>query len=118
LSTGQADDAFADVLAELLPDPIVQVRGSNQVDVSPRTLNGRLTIHLVNTSGPHAKPPAKGIAQIPPVGPLTVTVRLPSAPGSIVQQPEGRSLAVAWRDNRATVTLPKLDLYSILVVEP
>ena len=72
----------------------------------------------MNTSGPHANPPAEGITEIPPVGPLTVAIRLPKAPNSITQQPEGKPLAVTWDDGRATVMLPQLKLYAILVVEP
>jgi len=112
------DDTFSSVLEKVLSEPIVGIAGSDDVDISPRTLNEKLTIHLVNTSGPHANPPAEGITEIPPVGPLTVAIRLPKAPKSITQQPEGKPLAVTWGDGRATVMLPQLKLYSILVVEP
>jgi hypothetical protein len=33
-------------------------------------------------------------------------------------QPEGKSLDITWVDGRATVVVPKLDIYSILTVEP
>ena len=62
------------------PAPIVEVRGAKDVDVSPRMLNGKLSIHLVNTSGPHANAPDGGITAIEPVGPLTVSIRLKQAP--------------------------------------
>ena len=96
-------------------------------------LNGNLSIHLVNTSGPHADAPDGGIKQIEPVGPLTVSIRLEQLPKSITLQPEGKSLDVTWSGHlgsghlgsghlesgrRASVTVPQLDLYSILVVEP
>jgi len=81
-------------------------------------LNGELSIHLVNTSGPHAAPPPGGIEQIEPIGPLTVSIRLPQKPNAIVMQPAGKPLDVAWTDGQATVTLPELELYAILVVEP
>ena len=55
---------------------------------------------------------------IKPVGPLTVSIRLEQAPKSITMQPEGKSLDITWANGRATVTVPQLDLYSILVVEP
>jgi len=112
------DDAFSGAMKRVLPEPIVRVSGSHDVDVSPRMLDGQLSVHLVNTSGPHADPPAEGIAEVRPVGPLTVAVRLPKAPKSITQQPGGKPLAVTWRDGRAAVTLRELELYSILVVQP
>lgn len=110
------DDDFADLLAWALPEPIVEVTGARDVDVSPRLKNGKLCIHLVNTSGPHANPPEEGIAHVEPLGPLTVSVRLDNPPESIVMHPENEPLDVSWDDNMATVTVPELPLYSILVV--
>jgi hypothetical protein len=118
VSIETVDDTFPSVLERVLAEPVVRVTGSSNVDVSPRTLNGNFSIHLVNTSGPHANPPAGGIQEIPSIGPITVTIRLPQAPESIIQQPENERLTVTWSDGCATVTLPQLDLYSNLVVKP
>ena len=112
------DDSFPSVLEKLLPEPIVRVTGSREVDVSARTLGGRLGIHLVNTAGPHVKPPQGGIKEIPPIGPLTVAISLPREPQSVIQQPEGKGLEVTWANGRASVILPRLEIYSILEVEP
>jgi len=112
------DGTFLSALRQVFPAPIVEVRGAKDVDVSPRMLNGRLSIHLVNTSGPHANAPDGGITSIEPVGPLTVSTRLKQAPKSITMQPEGKPLDIMWADGRATVAVPQLDLYSILMVDP
>lgn len=112
------DGTFPNALKQAFPTPIVQVRGAKDVDVSPRMLNGRLSIHLVNTSGPHANAPDGGIAAVEPVGPLTVSIRLKQAPQSITMQPEGKPLDFTWADGQATTVVPHLDLYSILVVDP
>lgn len=117
VSVEAVDETFPAVLENVFPKPIVEVTGTQDVDVSPRTLNGTLSVHLVNTSGPHADAPDGGITAIEPVGPLTVSVRLKKAPKSIMMQPEGKSLDVSWNEGRATVTIPRLDVYSILVVE-
>ena len=95
----------------------LRVTGTKDVDVSPRMLGGKLTIHLVNMSGPHADAPDGGIKEIKPVGPLTVSIRLKEPPKSITMQPEGKPLEVTWADGKATVALPRLELYSILVVD-
>jgi len=118
ISVDKVDEGFPSVLKKALPEPIVKVAGAKDVDVSPRSLHGNLSIHLVNTSGPHANAPDGGITEVEPVGPLTVSIRLARAPKSIVMQPEGKLLDVAWANGWATVTLPRLELYSILVVEP
>jgi hypothetical protein len=112
------DAAFPSVLERVFPVPMVEVGGAQDVDVSPRMINGRLSIHLVNTSGPHANAPDGGITAVEPVGPLTVSIRLKQAPQSITMQPEGKPLEITWADGQATVTVPRLDLYSILVVDP
>ncbi len=117
VSIAAVDDSFPNIVKKAFAEPIVKVTGSRDVDVSPRTLNGRLSIHLVNTSGPHADAPDGGITQIEPVGPLKIAVRLDQTPKSIVMQPQGKPLDVSWADGRAMVTVPQLELYSILVVE-
>jgi hypothetical protein len=114
----RGDNAFPTVLSKVLPEPIVEVTGAKDVDVSPRMLRGKLSVHLVNTSGPHADAPDGGITEVKPVGPLTVSIDLDQAPKSIMMQPEGKSLDITWANGRATVTLPRLALYSILVVMP
>jgi hypothetical protein len=114
----KVDDVFTTILKKVLAEPIVEVAGAMDVDVSPRMLKGNLSIHLVNTSGPHANAPDGGITEVKPVGPLKVSIHLDQAPKSIMMQPEGKSLDITWANGRATVTLPRLELYSILVVIP
>jgi hypothetical protein len=111
------DAALANTLRRLLPDPVVRVDGPGSVDVSPRRLGDRFMVHLVNTGGPHANAPDGGIPDIPPAGPLTVSIALSRAPKSVTAQPGGTALPVKWSDGRATITLPRLDLHTILVVD-
>ncbi|MBM4156422.1 MAG: hypothetical protein FJ221_15540 [Lentisphaerae bacterium] len=111
-----ADATLADALRRMLPEPVVRVDGPGSVDVSPRRLGGRFMVHLVNTGGPHANAPDGGIRDIPPAGPLTVSISLSRAPKSVTAQPGGTTLPVRWADGRATVTLPRLDVHTILVV--
>lgn len=118
IAVDSVDGTFPSTLQRALPAPVVQVRGARDVDVSPRMLNGRLSVHLVNTSGPHADAPDEGITAIEPVGPLTVSIRLPQTPRTITSQPEGQSLEISWTEGLATVTVPRLELYSILTVDP
>jgi len=109
---------FPDVLKRVFPTPIVEVHGARDVDVSPQMLDGKLSVHLVNTSGPHADPPDGGITKVESVGPLEISIRLKQAPESITMQPENIPLKVSWSDGKATVKVPRLELYSILIVDP
>jgi hypothetical protein len=116
VAVDDAGDSFINALERVFPEPIVRVTGADDVDVSPRLLNGQLSIHLVNTSGPHAKAPEGGIAKIHPVGPLRVSMRLRGEPASVIEQPSGKSLDITWSNGVATVEVPQLEIYSILTV--
>ena len=118
VAVDSVNESFPSVLRRVFPAPLVEVRGARDVDVSPRMLDGKLSIHLVNTSGPHANPPDGGIAAVDPLGPLTVSIRLDRAPQAITMQPEGKPLEITWSGGQASVSLPQLQLYSILTVEP
>ena len=117
VAIASANGALSAAIGRIFPEPLVEVSGSDHVDVSPRRLDGRLTVHLVNTAGPHANAPDEGITSVPPVGPLTVAIRLDRAPKKITLEPEHRRLLVSWSNGRASVTVPRLDIYSVLTVD-
>lgn len=109
-------DAVPAQLKSLFPEPRVEVTGAATVDVSLRRHNGRLQVHLINTSGPHDAPEGAALETIPPVGPLQIALRLDRKPAAVVAQPEGIALPVTWADGIARVTLPTLPIYTILDV--
>jgi len=100
---------------ELFPEPMVEVASSPYVDVSLRTLNGKLQVHLVNTSGDHRHAPI--LESIDPVKEIEVSLRLPEKPSRIVRQPEGKDLKFKYKDGKATFKLPSLEIYDIIEVE-
>jgi len=106
---------LCDLVRELLPEPMVEVSGSKDVEVVVNRLRRNLSINLVNTSGPHRTEPI--IDTIPEIGPLTVMLRQKSKPAHIRMQPEGKDLEFEWRAGVARVTIPKLAVHEILVVE-
>jgi hypothetical protein len=84
------------------------------------TLNrshGKLAINLVNTAGPHADDKVNVFDEIPVVGPLTITIRCEEQPQRITSQPSGTELPLSWSDGKATVTLPRLEIHEVIVVE-
>ena len=110
--------AFLNGLAhQLVPAPLVEVKGSPDVDVSLNRVRGKLAINLVNTSGPHWDSKKPLVDSIAPVGPLEVALRCPAKPTTITLQPEGRSLAFDYSDGQVKLTVPRLDIHSILMVE-
>jgi hypothetical protein len=106
-----------DLTRQLFPTPMVEVKGSADVDVSVNRLHGKLAVNLVNTSGQHWDTKKPLIEFIGPVGPLEITIRATAKPAKITLQPEGQPLAFEYRDGVARLTLPRLEIHSILVVE-
>ena len=100
---------------ELFPEPIVEVASSPYVDVSLRTLNGKLQVHLVNTSGDHRNTPI--FDSVEPVKDIEVALRLPDKPSRIVCQPEGKELRFKYKGGKAIFKVPSLEIYSIIEVE-
>jgi len=105
-----------DAVKALFPNPLVEVSGSPYVDVSVSKLqNGKLAVHLVNTSGDHKK--AGIINEIPPVGPLKISIRCDKKPAALTLQPSGKSLNFSYIDGKAVVTVEQIDIYDILIIE-
>ena len=112
-------DLFGRLARHLMPGPIVEVTGSHHVDVAVmRQPNGRLAVNLVNTAGPHADPNVYVFDEVPPVGPLEVSIRLPERPRRVLRQPGGREVDFTWSKGAARVTLDQLAVHDVLVVEP
>ena len=100
---------------ELFPEPMVEVVSSPYVDVSLRTLNWKLQVHLVNTSGDHRNTPI--FDSVEPVKDIEVAIRLPEKPSRIVCQPEGKELRFKYKGGKAIFKVPSLEIYSIIEVE-
>jgi len=105
---------FNALVRKLFPEPMVEVSGSPFVDVCLMRKEGNLLVNLVNTSGPHQTAPIQ--TAIEPVGPLAVTLRLPSKPSGISLEPGGNRLDFAYADGTVKLTLPQIDIHQVLVV--
>ena len=103
------------MVRELFPEPMVQVQGSNDVDVTVARNQGKLLVHLVNTAGPHQTEPT--FSSIPPIGPLTVTIRTSVRPAAVTLQPANQPLAFEFSSGQVRVTVPKVEIHQIVVVE-
>lgn len=99
----------------LFSKPMVEVAGSADVDVCLMRKGDRLLVNLVNTSGPHQTEPIQETIQ--PVGPLSVTLRLPARPAKVTLEPGGQALPFAYRDGAARLTVPSLDIHRVIVAE-
>jgi hypothetical protein len=110
--------AFLNELARrLFPKPLVEVKGSSDVDVAVARLGNRLVVNLVNTAGPHADVQDPIHDSIPPVGPLEIAVRAEKKPSRITLEPGSQPLSFEFRDGAAQLKLPRLEIHNAIVVE-
>jgi hypothetical protein len=107
---------LADLVHQLFPSPLIEVNGSHSVDVSLGRQGDTLMVNLVNTSGPHANHEVYTFDEIPPVGPLSVSLRLETEPRYVTLQPAGTDLPFVYRDGKLQVILPRLEIYDLLEI--
>ncbi|HNU98429.1 MAG TPA: hypothetical protein PKK20_00645, partial [Verrucomicrobiota bacterium] len=75
----------------------------------------RLLVNLVNTSGPHRSEPI--FDSITPVGPLDVVIREAAQPARVSLEPGNRPLPFEHRNGQIRLTVPKVDIHDVILVE-
>lgn len=111
-------DFVGHVAGLLFPDPLVRVTGSRCVDVVASRNRGCLVVHLINTSGFHSNENVYDFDEIPPIGPLEIAIRTERQPEAVTMEPGGRAVPFAFADGQVTLTVPRLDIYEMLVLHP
>jgi hypothetical protein len=104
-----------DLARQLFPRPMVEVKGSTDVDVVVNRMAGKLAVNLVNTAGPHQREPI--LDSLPPVGPLEVTIRQAVRPTKIMLEPAGIPLSFEHGDGEVRVVVPRLEIHEVIIVE-
>ena len=103
------------LVRRLFPEPLVEVSGSSDVDMCVARKDGKLLVNLVNTGGPHRTQSI--IESIPPLGPLTVIVRLAAQPAKVTLVPSGTALPCDFRDGKIVLTVAQVAIHEIIVIE-
>ena len=73
-------------------------------------------IQMVNAGGNHMDMALATDDYIPPVLDLELSVELPKKPAKLILQPEGKALPFTYRDGRAYVSVPRIDIHSVIEV--
>jgi hypothetical protein len=115
--TPAARDFLTALAHELFPQPLVSVAGSHAVDVSVMRNQGRLLVNLVNTAGPHEFEKVHVLDDVPPVGPLQVSVRMPKKPKAVFLEPGRRQQRFGYRDGQLLLTVPPVAIHDVIVVQ-
>ena len=105
------------LVRRLFPDPLVQVSGSRYVDVVVNRIEGKLTVNLVNRSGPHGDDKVVTYDAIPPVGPLEIVIDTGREPQRVTLEPSGASASYTYEEGKIRVSLPTLEIHDVIVVE-
>lgn len=112
----QARAFLSDLVRQLFPRPLVEVKGSPDVDVSVSRLDGKLTIHLVNTSGAHWDRDNPLFDSIAPVGPLDVTIRVVDKLIKVTLEPGKQAIPFEYREAEIRLTVPSLEIHRAIAV--
>ena len=104
-------------LVRRLFTPMVTVESPPTVEVVLRRKDGLLLVHLLNATAMQVAGDYSAIDFVPPVGPLRVNVRLPRPPRRVRLEPDSQPIEGSWGDSVWSAVIPRLELYSILVVE-
>ncbi len=103
-------------LVSRLFTPMATLEGPPTVELVLRRKAGRLLIHLLNATGMQVAGDYIAGDFVPAIGPLRLSVRLPSPPRQARLEPEGRPLTGRWQKGIWTTTIPRLELHEIVTL--
>jgi hypothetical protein len=110
-------DYLNSIVRKLFPDPIIEVNGSHYVDVVVNNVNKKLAINLINISGPHNSNLVDVFDEIPPIGPLEVSIKYHTQPKKVTLEPEGKPLQFKYKGGKIKLIVSKVEIHEIIVVE-
>lgn len=105
-------------LVERLFTPMLSLEGPPTIEVALRKKGSKLLVHLLNSTAMQVAGDYAVVDFVPPVGPLRITLRLPAKPRRATLEPEGRALAGEWKNGVWSATIDRVEIHSILAVEP
>lgn len=116
-ATTIARDFLQGLVRELFPEPLVEIDGSHNVEVTVMEKDNRLLINLINTAGPHSDKKRYVFDEIPAIGPLQITIRQKNRPQSLYLQPENKALSFEYTEGLVKLSIESLTIHRILVLE-
>lgn len=104
-------------IADSLYVPMVKIESvCGRLELVVQRKDGKLMIQLVNAGGNHADLNCATDDYIPPVVDIELSIELTRKPAKLILQPEGRELPFTYENGRACVSVPRVELHSILEV--
>ncbi|MDF1512753.1 MAG: beta-galactosidase trimerization domain-containing protein [Anaerolineae bacterium] len=115
--TPQLRGLLQQVVGAVFPDPLVTLMAPPCVDMALRKSEDKLLVHLTNIAGMQISDNYTIIDHIPAIGPVQVRIRLEKTPASIKLVPDDCVINFSTEDDAVVVTIPKLHIHNVLVVE-
>jgi hypothetical protein len=106
---------FLGGVIERIWKPDLEVNAPPTVEVALRRKDGRTVVHLLNATGMQVAGEYSAIDFVPPVGPVEIALRTAERPKAVAVLPEELILTPEWRDGWARVTVPRLEIHSMVV---
>ena len=105
-----------ELVSKLFKSPVVKVEGSHMVHIALNTLGKKTVVHFINTGGMHADKNLYSYNEVPSPGPLKISLKIPR-PLKITLQPSNRVLPFQYINGKALVTINRLAIHNMLVIE-
>ena len=94
-----------------------KVTGASNVHQVLSRKNGKLYVHLINTSGPHDNPTVMVYEEVTPLSNINVSVKLPKIPKAVRLQPGNTKLPFTYKAGNLLVRVPSLNIHSMIEIE-
>jgi Hypothetical glycosyl hydrolase 6/Beta-galactosidase trimerisation domain len=114
--TPQVRDFLGRVMTTLFPEPMVELSGPPCIDMSVRRKGEQLLVHLANTAGMQVTSAYTILDYVPPVGSLTLRIKMDAPPAAVSLVPAG-VVDHTWQDGVLTVKLPTVEIHTVVVID-
>ncbi len=109
---------IGNLLQALAPNFAVTLDAPARLHPVLRQRDGQLIIHLVNTGSAHPTTPWQCIIEeVPPVGPITLTVHRPTRPAAVYLAPSMEGINWHWRDDQLTIRIESVGIMDSVVID-
>lgn len=115
--TSTARNFMRQIVGELFPKPMAEVKGSHYVDVAVNKKDGKLAVNLLNTAGPHADASVYVYDDIPALSPVSILIRTTENPESVYLEPGKIPLDYIYENCEIHLTIQRLEIHCVIVVE-
>jgi len=96
--------------------PRFTVSGSHLVEAMLMEKDGTIRLNLTNLAGAHEDRRYRGVDEIPPLGPLAITIQSDVRPERVMHMPEGEPLDFNWENGIISFTLDRLLIHSVIEI--